>query len=151
MQRQAGALSYSQDNTWQYLALLRPHLRTAIKAIQTVREDNLPTLDLRYLNKPAVLLNTAMKCREYNPQFQLFLEEHSWLKLAAADILRLPSSLQADVKTALKANNSLHLTGQINRELYYRDQNRDFIITLTPSERISHRFCTRTARNNSPC
>ncbi len=132
LQRQAGALSYSQDNTWQYLAALRPHLKTAIKAIQAVREDNRPIQELRYLNKPAVLLNTAMKCREHNQQFQQMMDRYNWLTLGAGDILRLPASLQTDVRSALQANTRLHLTGQINRELYYRDTHQDFIITLTP-------------------
>jgi DNA-binding CsgD family transcriptional regulator len=130
LQRFANEQSYSDDNTHQYLALLRPHLRAAMKSIQFSLGSS--RLNLHYLDHSGVLLDNKSKVVSTNKHFDDLLDDQSWLKMDSEGMLKLPPKALHWLQQNLYTQHQLQ-TPVIENEHFFSSENADeYLLKLTP-------------------
>ncbi|MGB1237825.1 MAG: helix-turn-helix transcriptional regulator [Pseudomonadales bacterium] len=106
LQRYAGQLSYSADNSAQYLALLRPHLRAAVSAVQQVAQRQVTGFGLESLGVAAALIDKGQRLERMNRAFESLMKRgvfHLGMQGRLGLGRKVKGSLQSLLENSLEA------------------------------------------------
>ena len=143
LQRDTCAGAFEKELSQQYINMLRPHLVAVVKAISLLDINNGSLANaVRYLDKPALIVDDALLVQELNYRAEDFLVSNTWLSMDRFNRLTLPNKIAGNFRRLVHENIHAHhfwgAESSSQKPLHYEVNNHVYGIEAFP-------FCVEDA------